>query len=109
MSRVAALSAGWLRVNLKPGNFAGGSPAASYFSCSAKKSNQKKAGPGSPALRASLRCSLHRAAAQLARQFDDCILSGAGMYIFSGQFRALAQCSPTSPGATPLLGGSQGS
>jgi len=26
-------------------NFAGGSPAAGYFSCSAKKSNQKKAAP----------------------------------------------------------------
>ncbi len=26
-------------------NFAGGGPAAGYFSCSAKKSNQKKAAP----------------------------------------------------------------
>ena len=45
---------------------AGGSPAAGYFSCFAKKSNQKKATPGSPVLRTSLRCSPCRAAAQLA-------------------------------------------
>ena len=47
-------------------NFAGGSPAAGHFSCFAKKSNQKKATPGSPVLRTSLRCSPCRAAAQLA-------------------------------------------
>ena len=38
-------------------NFAGGSPAAGYFLCTAKESNQRKAAPGSPALRAALRCS----------------------------------------------------
>ena len=44
---------------------AGGSPAATHFSCFAKKSKQKKATPGSSALRASLRYSERRAAAEL--------------------------------------------
>ncbi len=30
------------------------------------------------------------------------------MCIYSEPFRALAQCSPTTPDATPLLGGAQG-
>ena len=47
-------------------NFAGGSPAAGYFSYFAKKSNQKKAIPNSPPLRGSLRCSANQAAAELA-------------------------------------------
>jgi len=47
-------------------NFAGGSPAAGYFSCFAKKSNQKKAIPNPPPLRGSLRCSAGQAAAELA-------------------------------------------
>ncbi len=50
--------------------FAGGSPAAGHFSCAAKKSNQKKAAPGSPALRASLRYSPRRAAAELALAYN---------------------------------------
>ncbi len=44
---------------------AGGSPAASHFSCFAKKSNQKKAAPSSPPLRGSLRYSRLKAAAEL--------------------------------------------
>ena len=44
----------------------GGSPTASYFSCFAKKSNQKKATPNPPPLRGSLRCSTGQAAAELA-------------------------------------------
>ena len=44
---------------------AGGSPAATHFSCFAKKSKQKKATPGSSALRASLRYSERQAAAEL--------------------------------------------
>jgi hypothetical protein len=43
-----------------------GCPAASYFSCFAKQSNQKKATPSPPPLRGSLRCSSNRAAAELA-------------------------------------------
>ena len=73
--------------------FAGGWPAASHFSCAAKKSNQKKAAPGSPALRAPLRCSPCRAAAELALAIP---------------LRGLRQSSPTSPGIAALLGGSQG-
>jgi len=30
------------------------------------------------------------------------------MRIYSGKVSALAQCSPTTPGAIPLLGGTQG-
>ncbi len=47
-----------------------------------------------PVLRTSLRCSSHRAAAQLAHQFDDYIQPRAGIHLSSGEFRALAQCSP---------------
>jgi hypothetical protein len=48
-------------------NFAGGRPAASHFSCLAKKSNQKKEiVPGLPPLRGTLRCSAGQAAAELA-------------------------------------------
>jgi hypothetical protein len=50
---------------IKPNNFAGGGPAASYFSCFAKKSSQKKATPAHRPS-GSLRCSPDRAAAQLA-------------------------------------------
>ena len=74
-------------------NVAGGSPAAGHFSCSAKKSNQKKAAPGSPALRAPLRCSPCRAAAELALAIP---------------LRGLRQSSPTPPVSAALLGGSQG-
>ena len=73
-------------------NFAGGSPAASYFSCSAKKSNQKKAAPvhrpSGP-----LCCSPSRAAAELA---------------LAAARQGLRQSSPTAPGLAALLGGSQG-
>jgi len=48
-------------------NVAGGSPAAGYFSCFAKKSNQKKAIPGLPPLRGSLDFSITSGAAELAR------------------------------------------
>jgi hypothetical protein len=74
-------------------NFAGGSPAAGHFSCAAKKSNQKKAAPGSPSLRAPLRYSTRRAAAELA---------------LAKNLRGLRQSSPISPGASALLSGSQG-
>ena len=67
--------------------------SASYFSCFAKKSNQKKPAPGSPVLRTALCCSPRRAAAQLALAI---------------KLRGLRQCSPTSPGEAVLLGGSQG-
>ena len=73
--------------------FAGGGPAAGYFSCLAKKSNQKKATPGSPVLWTALRCSLLRAAAELA---------------LVKKRQGLKQSSPTFPGVAPLLGGSQG-
>ena len=72
---------------------AGGSPAAGYFSCFAKKSNQKKATPGSPVLRTPLRCSPRRAAAELALAME---------------LRGLRQSSPTAPDTAALLGGSQG-
>ena len=70
--------------------FAGGSPAAGYFSCSAKKSNQKKAAPargpsGYPAL-----------------------LAKPGGSATRPRKRGLRQCSPTAPGFAVLLGGSQG-
>ena len=45
---------------------AGGSPAADYYSCFAKKSNQKKANPGLPPLRGSLAPSQTNGAAELA-------------------------------------------
>jgi len=45
---------------------AGGSPAASHFSCFAKKSNQKKANPGLPPLRGSLEKPQTGGAAELA-------------------------------------------
>jgi hypothetical protein len=69
-------------------NFAGGSPAASYFSCLAKKSNQKKSPPvyrpcGVPCV------------AQLVRRLRNshCVFK---------------QSSPTSPDQPALLGGAQG-
>ncbi|MEQ1774262.1 MAG: hypothetical protein ABL891_10820, partial [Burkholderiales bacterium] len=49
--------------------------------------------PGSPALRATLRYSTCRAAAELA---------------LANSTRGLKQSSPTSPGTSALLGGSQG-
>ena len=55
---------------------AGGSPAASYFSCSAKKSNPKKAAPGSSALRAALRYSRVKAAAELALRAQTVLADG---------------------------------
>ena len=73
--------------------FAGGWPAASDFSCAAKKSNQKKAAPGSPVVRTALRGSPRRAAAELALAIPP---------------RGLRQSSPTAPGMAALLGGSQG-
>ena len=77
-------------INVK---FAGGSPAAGHFLlyCQ-KKVTKEKAAPGSPALRASLRCSPRRAAAEL------------GLAIL---LRDLRQSSPTAPGMAALLGGSQ--
>jgi hypothetical protein len=45
---------------------AGGCPAASHFSCLAKKSNQKKSPPVCRPSRDSLRCSSGQAAAELA-------------------------------------------
>jgi hypothetical protein len=48
-------------------NFAGGSPAASYFLLlRQKESNQRKGDPGLPPLRGSLRCSTGQATAELA-------------------------------------------
>jgi hypothetical protein len=48
-------------------NFAGGSPAASYFLLlRQKESNQRKGDPGLPPLRGTLRCSASQAAAELA-------------------------------------------
>jgi len=49
---------------------AGGSPAASHFSCFAKKSNQKKAAPGSPPFQGALRYSRLKAAAELVGRND---------------------------------------
>ena len=81
---------------------AGGSPAADYFSCSAKKSNQKKAAPAEPVLRTSLRCSRDRAA---ATQGD--FLRGAQLALTAAR-QGLRQSSPTTPGRAALLGGSEG-
>jgi len=87
---------------------AGGSPAAGYFSCSAKKSNQKKAAPvrrsfGLPcAARPAGRLRNSRAGAMNFK------VSGRFGVLLLQRFERLAQCSPTAPGATPLLGGSQG-
>ena len=50
---------------LKQVKTAGGSPAASHFSCLAKKSNQKKSPPVCRPS-GSLRCSTGQAAAELA-------------------------------------------
>ena len=74
--------------------FAGGSPAATYFSCFAKKSKQKKATPGeTPPDGGPLRYSTRRAAAELA---------------LVAKRQGLRQSSPTPPGAFALLGVSQG-
>ena len=81
-----------LRLIFKPVKVAGGSPAASYFSCSAKKSNQKKAAP------AHRPCGLPCAARQAGRLRNSP----------SQKTRGLRQSSPTTPGLTALLGGSQG-
>jgi hypothetical protein len=69
-------------------NFAGGSPAASHFSCLAKKSNPKKAPPvcrpcGVPCV------------ARLVRR------------LWNSRY-ALRQSSPTPPDQPALLGGAQG-
>ena len=50
--------------------FAGGCPAASYFLCAAKESNQRKAAPLPPPLRGALRYSMRRAAAELGPTKD---------------------------------------
>jgi len=47
-------------------NFAGGSPAAAYLSCFAKKGKPKKAIPGLPPLRGSQEKSQSSGAAELA-------------------------------------------
>jgi len=52
-----------LKINI---NFAGGSPAAAYYSCFAKKSKQKKAIPGLPPLRGTLNLLKASGAAELA-------------------------------------------
>jgi len=72
----------------KQTNFAGGSPAASHFSCLAKKSNQKKSPP------VCRRCAVP-CVARLVRRLRN------SRY-------ALRQSSPKSPDQPPLLGGAQG-
>ncbi len=67
-------------------------PEGRFLSLSGQRKEPKKGRPGSPALRAPLRCSPHRAAAQLAL----------------AKTRGLRQCSPTAPDRAVLLGGSQG-
>ena len=61
---------------------AGGSPAATHFSCFAKKSKQKKATPDSSAHRASLRYSKRQAAAELGL---------VGAYVHKGKSSARPQ------------------
>src|ERR1043166_3948563 len=73
---------------------AGGSPAAGYFSCAAKRSNQEKAAPAAPPPDGgTLRYSKSRAAAQLG---------------LARSARGLRQSSPKSPGSSALLGGTEG-
>ena len=54
---LACRNVGWAEFSLTPAScgVAGGCPAATHFSCFAKKSKQKKATPGSSALRATHR------------------------------------------------------
>jgi hypothetical protein len=74
--------------------FAGGSPAAGHFLLyGQKKVTKENAAPGSPALRAPLRCSRKLAAAELALAIP---------------LRGLRQSSPTPPVSAVLLGDSQG-
>src|ERR1043166_6254147 len=73
---------------------AGGSPAAGYFSCAAKRSNQEKAAPAAPPpAGGALRYSKSRGAAALPLAKDT---------------RGLRQSSPTTPGSSALLGGTEG-
>jgi hypothetical protein len=74
-------------------NFAGGCPAANYFSCLAKKSNQKKSPPvyrpcGVPCVA--------RLTRRLRNSHDPL------------RVHVLKQPSPKSPDQPPLLGGAQG-
>ena len=68
--------------------FAGGSPAAGYLSCLAKKGNPKKAPP------VCRRCAVPCVARPVRR--------------LRNSRCALRQSSPTSPDRPPLLGGAQG-
>ena len=73
------------------GTDAGGCPAATYFLCFAKESKQRKATPGSSALRASLRCSQTRAAAEL------------GLVVVSRKWFSLCSPSDSPRGHPPRL------
>src|ERR1022692_4748935 len=69
-------------------NTAGGSPAASHFSCLAKKSNQKKSPP-------------------VCRRFAVPCVARLVRRLRNSRY-ALKQSSPTSPDQPALLGGAQG-
>ena len=69
-------------------NSAGGSPAASHFSCLAKKSNPKKAPP-------------------VCRRFAVPCVARLVRRLRNSRY-ALRQSSPKSPDQPPLLGGAQG-
>ena len=79
---------------------AGGSPAADYFSCAAKKSNQKKAAQVSRLLfeEVTLRCLTRRGdcATRPGKAHTTCLPMG------------LEQCSSTTPHRVELLGASYG-
>ena len=73
---------------LKQVKTAGGSPAASHFSCLAKKSNQKKSPP-------------------VCRRFAVPCVARLARRLRNSRY-ALKQSSPTSPDPPALLGGAQG-